>query len=257
MNTTPATAPKDKNAILTGKAYLITGGSTGIGFATAEMLVCDGARVFLTIDNRSMPRSTSSVFNAIALQSDTSDPGAPGELVQAIRAHVERLDGVFLNAGGAVLGSFEATTPQMFDEMSDTNVRGACFVVQALLPLLGEGSTIVFNSSIASRLGQPGTSAYSASKAALTSLGRTLAVELAPRGIRVNTLSPDPIMTPAIAKIGMDEAAQKQFVDRTLLKRWGGVEEAARLARFLLTDDSSFVIGEDIAIDGGLQLAGV
>jgi NAD(P)-dependent dehydrogenase (short-subunit alcohol dehydrogenase family) len=259
MNTTPATAPKDKNAILTGKAYLITGGSTGIGFATAEMLVCDGARVFLTGRNRQSLDAAQHQLgvNAIALQSDTSDPGAPGELVQAIRAHLERLDGVFLNAGGAVLGSFEATTPQMYDEMSDTNVRGACFVVQALLPLLGEGSTIVFNSSIASRLGQPGTSAYSASKAALTSLGRTLAVELAPRGIPVNTLSPGPIMTPAIAKIGMDEAAQKQFVDRTLLKRWGGVEEVARLARFLLTDDSSFVIGEDIAIDGGLQLAGV
>jgi NAD(P)-dependent dehydrogenase (short-subunit alcohol dehydrogenase family) len=175
-------------------------------------------------------------------------------LVQAIRAHVERLDGVFINAGGAVFASFEATTTQIFDEMSNTNVRGAYFVVQALLPLLGVGSTIVFNSSIASRLGQAGTSAYSASKAALTSLGRTLAVDLAPRGIRVNTLSPGPILTPAIAKIGTSEAEQKQLVDRTLLKRWGRAEEVARLARFLLTDDSSFIVGEEIAIDGGRQL---
>jgi NAD(P)-dependent dehydrogenase (short-subunit alcohol dehydrogenase family) len=234
---------------LTGKAYLITGGSTGIGFASAELLVRDGARVFLTGRNQqSLDAAQHRLgINAIALQSDTSDPEAARELVQAIRAHVERLNGVFINAGGAVLGSFEATIPQMFDEMSNTNVRGAYFVVQELLPLLGEGSTIVFNSSIASRLGQPGTSAYSASKAALTSLGRTLAVDLAPRGIRVNTLSPGPILTPAIAKIGMSEAERKQMVDRTLLKRWGRAEEVARLARFLLTDDSSFITGEEIA----------
>jgi NAD(P)-dependent dehydrogenase (short-subunit alcohol dehydrogenase family) len=256
MNTTATIKPTAGNK-LTGKAYLITGGSTGIGFATAELLVREGAWVFLTGRNRqSLDAARQQLgVNAVALQSDTSDPEAPGELVQAIRAQVERLDGVFINAGGAVLDSFEATTSQIFDEMFDTNLRGAYFMVQALLPLLDNGSTIVFNSSIASRLGQAGTSAYSASKAALTSLGRTLAVELAPGGIRVNTLSPGPILTPAIEKIGMSEAEQKQFVDRTLLKRWGRADEVARLARFLLTDESSFIVGEEIAIDGGRQLA--
>jgi NAD(P)-dependent dehydrogenase (short-subunit alcohol dehydrogenase family) len=255
MNTTPTVEPTDGND-LTGKAYLITGGSTGIGFATAELFVRDGARVFLTGRNRQPLAAAQQQLgvNAIALQSDTSDPEAPGKLMRAIRAHVERLDGIFINAGGAVLGSFETTTPRMFDDMFNANVRGAYFVVQALLPLLGEGSTIVFNSSIAGRIAQLGTSAYSASKAAVTSLGRTLAVELAPLGIRVNTLSPGPILTPAIAKIGMSEAEQKQFVGRTLLKRWGRAEEVARLARFLLTDDSSFIVGEEIAIDGGRQL---
>ena len=255
MNTTPRVEPTDGNH-LTGKAYLITGGSTGIGLATAELLVRDGSRVFLTGRNRQSLDAAQQQLgvNAIALQADGSDPEAPRELVRAIRAHVERLDGVFINAGGAVLASFEATTRQMFEDMFNTNVRGAYFMVQVLLPLLGAGSTIVFNSSIASRLGQPGTSVYSASKAALTSLGRTLAVDLAPRGIRVNTLSPGPILTPAIEKIGMSEAEQKRFVDRTLLKRWGRAEEVARLARFLLTDDSSFIVGEEIAIDGGRQL---
>ena len=185
MNTTAPIKRTNGNQ-LAGKAYLITGGSTGIGFATAELLVRDGSRVFLTGRNRQSLDAAQQQLgvNAIALQADSSDPEAPRELVRAIRAHVERLDGAFINAGGAVLASFEATTPQMFADMSNTNVRGAYFTVQALLPLLGEGSTIVFNSSIASRLGQPGTSAYSASKAALTSLGRTLAVDLAPRGIR-------------------------------------------------------------------------
>ena len=245
-----------RNAALTGKAYLITGGSTGIGFATAELLVRDGARVFLTGRNRQSLDTAQQQLgaNAIALQSDASASEAPKELVRAVRAHVERLDGIFINAGGAVLGSLETTTPRTFDNMFNTNVRGTYFVVQALLPLLGEGSTVVFNSSIVSRIGLPGTSAYSASKAAVTSLGRTLAVDLAPRGIRVNTLSPGPILTPAIVKIGMSEAEQKQFADRTLLKRWGRAEEVARLARFLLSNDSSFIIGEEIAIDGGLQL---
>ena len=255
MHTNPA-IEQTKEGDLAGKAYLITGGSTGIGLATAELLVRDGARVFITGRHRESLDAARQQLGAkaIVLQSDSSDPAASRELLRAIRAHVERLDGIFINAGGAVLGSFEATTPQMFDEMFHTNIRGAYFAVQALLPLLGEGSTIVFNSSIASRLGQPNTSAYSASKAALTSLGRTFAVELAPRGIRVNTLSPGPIMTSAIAKIGMNEEEQKQFVDRTLLKRWGRAEEVARLARFLLTDDSSFIVGEEIAIDGGRQL---
>jgi NAD(P)-dependent dehydrogenase (short-subunit alcohol dehydrogenase family) len=250
MNTTPAIEPTDENATLTGKAYLITGGSTGIGLATAELLVRDGACVFLTGRNRQLLDAAQQQLgvNAIALQSDASDPEAPRELVRTVRAHVERLDGIFINAGGAVLGSFETTTtPRMFDDMFNTNVRGAYFVVQALLPLLGEGSTIVFNSSTVSRIGLPGTSTYSASKAAVTSLGRTLAVDLAPRGIRVNTLSPSPILTPVIAKIGMSEAEQKEFADRTLLKRWGRAEEVARLARFLLTSDSSFIIGEEIA----------
>jgi NAD(P)-dependent dehydrogenase (short-subunit alcohol dehydrogenase family) len=256
MKTTPTVEPTD-GKYLTGKMYLITGGSTGIGLATAELLVRDGARVFLTGRHRQSLDAAQQQLgvNAIVLQSDSSDLAALRELVQAVRAHVERLDGIFINAGGAVLGSFETTTPGMFDEMLSTNVRGAYFVVQALLPLLGEGSTIVFNSSIAGRLGQPGTSAHSASKAAVTSLGRTLAVELAPRGIRVNTVSPGPILTPAIAKIGMSEAEQKQFVGRTLVKRWGRAEEVARLVRFLLSDDSSFIIGEEIAIDGGLQHA--
>jgi len=193
MNTTATIKPTNGNQ-LTGKAYLITGGSTGIGFATAELLVRDGSRVFLTGRNRQSLDAAQEQLgvNAIALQADSSDPEAPRELVRAIRAHVERLDGAFINAGGAVLASFEATTPQMFADMSNTNVRGAYFTVQALLPLLGEGSTIVFNSSIASRVGLPDTSAYSASKAALTSLGRTLAVELARRGIRVNTFNPGP-----------------------------------------------------------------
>jgi NAD(P)-dependent dehydrogenase (short-subunit alcohol dehydrogenase family) len=253
---TTSTIEQTNGHDLTGKAYLITGGSTGIGLATAQLLVRAGARVFLTGRHRESLEAAWQQLGAkaIVLQSDTSDPEASGELLRAIRAHIGGLDGIFINAGGAVLGSFETTTPQMFDEMFHTNVRGAYFVVQALLPLLGEGSAIVFNSSIASRLGQASTSAYSASKAAVTSLGRTLAVELAPHGIRVNTLSPGPIMTPAIAKIGMKEEEQKQFIDRTLLKRWGRPEEVARLARFLLTDDSSFIVGEEIAIDGGRQL---
>lgn len=136
MNTTPE--PTDENATLTGKAYLITGGSTGIGFATAELLVRDGARVFLTGRNRQSLDTAQQQLgaNAIALQSDASAPEAPEELVRAVRAHVERLDGIFINAGGAVLGSLETTTPRTFDNMFNTNVRGAYFVVQALLPLL-------------------------------------------------------------------------------------------------------------------------
>ena len=254
MHSNP-TIVQTKGGDLTDKAYLITGGSTGIGLATAELLVRDGARVFITGPPRvarCRARAARGQGNrcAIGWLRPHSVPGITGGHTRIRRT----TRWYFHQCRRGLFGSFETTTPGMFDVMFDTNMRDGYFTVQALLPLLGEGSTIVFNSSIASRLGQANTSAYSASKAALTSLGRTFAVELAPRGIRVNTLSPGPIMTPAIAKIGMQEEQQKQLVDRTLLKRWGRAEEVARVARFLLTDDSSFIVGEEIAIDGGRQL---
>jgi NAD(P)-dependent dehydrogenase (short-subunit alcohol dehydrogenase family) len=151
------------------------------------------------------------------------------------------------------LDRFEATTPQMFDLMFDTNTRGAYFTVQALLPLLGEGSTIVFNSSIASRLGQPNTSAYSASKAAHLTWPDVRGRVRTPRHSCEHAQSRSD-HDPGDREDRHAEEQQRQLVDRTLLKRWGRAKEVARLARFLLIDDSSFIVGEEIAIDGGRQL---
>jgi len=243
-------------ATLAGRSYLVTGGTTGIGLAAAELLARGGARVFIT------GRTPETLAEAgrrlgergIPLRCDTAEIDALPELVRSIREHVDHLDGVFINAGMATFHSLEETTAKAFDALFDVNVRGAYFTLQALLPLLREGSAVVFNSSVYSRLALPGASVYSATKAALTSLGRSLAVELAPRRIRVNVLSPGPIMTPAIDRLGMDAATRTAYAGQTLSKRWGQPEEVARFARFLLTDESSYVVGEEIAVDGGLQL---
>jgi len=157
-----------------------------------------------------------------------------------------------------VLAMLDAMTPQHYDDMFNINVRGPFFQLQSLLPLLGRPSAVVFTSSVAASIAFPTTSLYSATKAAIVSFGKTLAVELAPRGIRVNVLSPGPIDTPIIKKLGLPADVQKGFEEanaaKSLLKRFGTPQEVARLARFLLSEESSYIIGAEILIDGGVRL---
>jgi NAD(P)-dependent dehydrogenase (short-subunit alcohol dehydrogenase family) len=178
--------------------------------------------------------------------------------VKRSKKYVDHLDGVFLNAGVATFVPIEAATPKNHDDMFNVNVRGLYFQLQSLLPLLGNPSSVVFTSSIAGSTAFAGASIYSATKAAVISLGRTLAVELAQRGVRVNVLSPGPIDTPIIKKAGLPPDQLKGFeetiVARSLLKRFGTSDEVARAARFLLSEDSSNITGTELIIDGGVRL---
>jgi NAD(P)-dependent dehydrogenase (short-subunit alcohol dehydrogenase family) len=242
------------------QTILITGGTTGIGLATAQLLQAEGARVIVTGRNPETLAAARTALgsSAIVLASDSASLADAEGLGAAIQKHTAKLDGVFLNAGVAQFGPVEAMTPKQFDDMFGINVRGLYFQLQSLLPLLAKPSSVVFNASVVAQLGLPGASIYSATKAAVVSLGKTLAVELAPRGIRVNTLSPGPIATPIYNKLGFPAEAQKGFEDsmaaQSLVKRFGTADEVAKLARFLLSDDSSFIIGEDILVDGGVRL---
>ncbi len=165
---------------------------------------------------------------------------------------------MFLNAGIVQFGSIEAMTPKHFDDMFHVHVRGVFFQLQPLLPLLANPSSVVFNASVVAQLGFPTTSLYSATKAAVVSLGKSLAVELAPRGIRINTISSGPIATPIYNKLGFPAEAQKGFEDsraaQSLLKRFGTADEVAKLVRFQLSSDSSFIVGDEIVVDGGVRL---
>ncbi|MBI3887317.1 MAG: SDR family oxidoreductase [Opitutae bacterium] len=242
------------------QTILITGGTTGIGLATAQLLQADGARVIVTGRNPATLAAARTALGpqAVVLASDAGSLADAQALGAEIKKHTARLDGAFLNAGIAQFGPLETMTPQHFADMFNVNVRGLFFQLQSLLPVLANPSAVVFNASVAGELGLPGTSLYSATKAAVISLGKTLAAELAPRGVRLNTLSPGPVTTPIYNKLGFPADAQKGFEDsmsgQTLVKRFGTADEVARLARFLLTAESSFIVGENIVIDGGIRL---
>lgn len=242
------------------KAILITGGTTGIGLATAKLLGAEGAKLIVTGRNPATLAAAQKELPAgtVILKSDSGSLADAQALGAEVGRHIRQLDGAFLNAGVGQFGPIEAMTPQHYEDMFNINVRGPFFQLQSLLSLLANPSTVVFNASVVAQLGFPTTSLYSATKAAVVSFGKSLAVELAPRGIRINTLSPGPISTPIYNKLGFDAATQKGFEDsmaaQSLFKRFGTPEEVAPLARFLLSDESRYIVGENITVDGGVRL---
>lgn len=242
------------------QTILITGGTTGIGLATAQLLQAEGARIIVTGRNPDTLAAARAALGAeaIVIPSDSSSLAEAQGLGALVRTHVAKLDGVFLNAGVGKFGPIEAMTPEYFDDMFSINVRGVYFQLQSLLPILANPSSVVFTGSVSAQLGLATTSIYAATKAAVVSLGKTLAVELAPRGIRINTISPGPITTPIYQKLGLSTEEQKNFEEKTaaqsLVKRFGAVDEVAKLVLFLLSIDSSYIIGDDIVIDGGVRL---
>jgi NAD(P)-dependent dehydrogenase (short-subunit alcohol dehydrogenase family) len=241
---------------LQDKVALITGGTTGIGLAAAKLFHTEGARVFVT------GRSEAGIAEARkqlppeveVLPSDAADLADVQALARTLKTRAGRIDVLFVNAGIARFLPIESVTPQAFDEQFGVNVRGAYFTIQQILPLMSSGGSIVLTTSVAADLGMAGTSVYSATKAALSSLARTLANELAPRGIRVNEVSPGPIETPIFGKIGLTAEQVDGMSALVPLKRLGTAEEVARAALFLASADSSFLLGAKVRIDGGLAL---
>ena len=242
------------------KNILITGGTSGIGLAAAQHLQAEGAQVLVTGRNPQALAAAQATLGprAIVLQSDSASLEDAQGLGNLVKRHVPKLDGVFLNAGIAQFGPIEAMTPTHYEQMFDINVRGLFFQLQAILGILADPSSVVMNASIVGSLGLPNMSIYSATKAAVISFGKTLAVELGGRGIRVNTISPGPIATPAFGKLGLPAEMQKgmeeQFASQSVFKRMGKSDEVSRLVRFLLSEESSFITGDNVTIDGGVRL---
>jgi NAD(P)-dependent dehydrogenase (short-subunit alcohol dehydrogenase family) len=234
-------------ARLQNKVAVITGGSTGIGLATAKRYAQEGATVIVTGRTEATLKAAQRELGdkAITLQSDTSKPEQIKALVEKVKAKFAKVDVLFVNAGIAKFAPFDQSDEKLFDEQFDVNVKGAFFTIQGFLPLLKGGSSIILNASVAASKGTPDASIYSATKAALRSLGRTLATELAPRGIRVNTISPGPIETPIFEKTGLSEQQVKDFqsyvTQQIAMKRFGQPDEIAGLALFLGSGDSSYI----------------
>ena len=245
---------------LEGKVAVITGGTTGIGQAAARLFHAEGARVFITgrSDKTLAEAKKQLPADIVAIKSDASRLVDIDALAEALKLKAGHIDVLFINAGIAKFMPVEAITPEIFDEMFNINFRGAFFTVQKLLPLLGKGSSVVLTTSIAADLGMATSSVYGATKAALSSLARTLSNELASRGIRVNEVSPGPIETPIYEKMGMPSEQTAGFKDMMAglvpVKRMGTADEVAKAALFLASDDSSYLLGSKIRIDGGMML---
>ena len=242
---------------LKGKTAVITGGNSGIGFATAELFLKEGATVIIT------GRREHAVADAVkalgsgakGLVSDAGKMEDVRSLPKKIEALTKRVYILFANAGVGIFAPFEQTTEEVFDNNLDINFKGVYFTVQGLLHLIPDGGSVILNSTILVHSGLETTSAYSASKGAVLSLSKTLAVELAVRNIRVNSISPGPISTPIYSKMGMPEEALKEFAAgvqaKVPLKRFGEASDIAQAALFLASQDSSFMTGSEVSVDGG------
>jgi NAD(P)-dependent dehydrogenase (short-subunit alcohol dehydrogenase family) len=242
---------------LDNKVALITGGTTGIGLATAQLFIKEGAKVIVTGRNpetlEQARRSLGSGADVIA--TDTSDLKAIEQLFRTVAERYKKIDALFVNAGIAKFAPLEHSSPEMFDEQFNVNVRGAYFTAKHAAPLIADGGAILFTASMVTSIAEPMASVYSASKAALRSFGRSLALELAPR-IRVNTISPGPVETPIFGKGGLPAEVIQGFIaditQRNPLKRIGNVDEIAKAALFLLSSESSYVTGIELFVDGGM-----
>lgn len=236
-----------------GKIAVITGGSSGIGRATAARLVQGGARVVITGRDKAALQATVDELGP-KVSSVVSDAAKLSDL-DALVAHVEPLGGIdflFLNAGIARFAPALAVTETLYDELLGINTKGAFFTAQRLIPLIREGGSIVFNTSVVNEMGLDGSSTYSATKAALRSFSRTLATELISKKIRVNAVSPGPIATPIFGKMDMPREALDGFAQMVPMKRLGDADEVARAALFL-GFEASFTTGAELPVDGGFS----
>lgn len=248
----------DGTGQLTGKVAVITGGTAGIGLATAKRFVAEGAYVFIT--GRGQPALDAAAAeigcNVTGVRGDASVVGDLERLYAAVGEHGRGIDVLVANAGGGGGSAAVAdVTPEQFDVSAGLTFRGTYFTVQRALPLLNDGATIVLVSSIAGRNGTAGAGIYNASKAAVRSLARTLTVELRERGIRVNALSPGPTDTRGFARFAGERAAgfRQHLADVIPVGRIGRPEEVASAALFLASAESSFIAGIDLVVDGGMS----
>lgn len=246
---------------LENKVAIVTGGNSGIGYAAAAVLAERGAKVIVTGRNKEALNKAEQELNVTGIVADQSDLKSIDNLVAEVAAKFGKVDAVFLNAGIASFAPLELASEEHYDSIMNVNVKGVYFTLQKLLPILNDGASIILNTSVNASVGMPNSSVYAASKAALLSLNRVFATELAPRKIRINAVSPGPVETPIYGKLGLQKEEVEGFgavlADKILLKRFGQASEIGKTVAFLASDDASFITGTEIVVDGGLTVNAV
>jgi len=242
-----------------GKVGLVTGGTSGIGLAAVSLLRAEGAEVIAVGTNPERLATVREIVgsNGLVVEADLRKLSGIDKVIEVVRKKYGKLDIVYANAGLGLAAPLQAVTEEQIDEQFGVNFKGQFFTVQKAVPLLGEGGSIVLTTSWLNTVGTPGLSILSASKAAVRSLTRSLAAELVPKGIRVNSVSPGPIATPFVSKVGLDETSVKAFAEAIVgqvpLRRFGSAEEVAQAALFLAGPESSYITGTEVVVDGGLS----
>ncbi|MGF6113406.1 SDR family oxidoreductase [Pseudomonas frederiksbergensis] len=244
---------------LTNKVALITGGTSGIGLETAKRFRDEGAHVIVTGINPGRLEEAKKELGpeAMVISADLRNVAEMDRVIKTIRTRYDHIDVLFANAGAGTAAPLESVTDEQIDEQFSLNFKGIFFTVQKASPLLVKGSSVILTTSFLNRVGAPGLSILSASKAAVRSLALTLGAELAPRGIRVNAISPGPISTPFHGKLGLSDAdlsaVAASIEAQVPLGRFGEASEIANGVVFLASDDSSFMTGSELIIDGGIS----
>ncbi|MEX2975782.1 SDR family oxidoreductase [Serratia fonticola] len=242
---------------LAGKYALITGGTIGIGLETARQFIAEGATVAITGRSASgLTAAGEMLGDAVLLHNDAGDIGQQPILAAQLAKSWPRLDILYINAGDVTHLPLQEWDEQRYDQLMNTNLKGPLFLIQALLPLLGNPASVILCGSVSAHIGLAQSSVYAASKAGILSLARSLSAELHPRGIRVNGLSPGPTATPALGKLGLpaqaEQALRKDIRALVPIGRMGTALELAKAAVFLASDESSYMVGSELLIDGGV-----
>lgn len=245
---------------LEGKVALITGGTSGIGLASARLFKEQGARLVLTGRDPQRIAETIAEFgpDTLVIASEAGSMDHIDSLMAQVKEHFGRIDVLFLNAAVLNPAPIEMVSEAMFDEVMDANIKGAFFTIQKALPLMGAGGSIVVTTSVTNQSGAPNFSVYGSSKAALRSLVQSMGLALIGRGIRTNAICPGPIDTGGFNRLEVPSdvltAIRAEITGRSPIKRFGSAEEVAKVALFLACDDSSYIVGQEIVVDGGISL---
>ena len=261
MTTATKAAPAVSSKRFEGKVAVVTGGNSGIGLAAARAYAQQGAQVAITgRDERTLQEAAKDIGeDALAIRADTAILSDIEKAMAEIKSKFGRIDALFANAGVGKFVPFEQVTEAFYDETMNINLKGAFFTIQRAVPLMPKGSAVVLNASVNGHIALPGSSVYGASKAAVINLAKTLSVDLLEKGIRVNVVSPGPVLTPIFNRMGLSAEQMQQtknwITSMVPLKRFGTTEELASAVLYLSSPESSFILGAELIVDGGVLLS--
>lgn len=240
---------------LKGKVAVVTGGNSGLGFSTAKELIANGATVIITGRRKDAVEKAAAELGATGMIADHSKISDIEALTKQVAQEFGKVDVLMVNAGMTKLTSIENATEQLFDEIMDLNLKGAYFTLSRFIPLLNDGASVIVTSSSSASTTKPHTSVYTASKTAINAVVKIASVELAPRGIRVNAVSPGPFATEIMEKSGIGDPKIQEFIIAGVpLGRLGIPAEVGKLISFLASDDAAYITGAEYLIDGGQSL---